>query len=547
MKTIKLIMFISLFGIISGCSTLEQVDLIVKNAKIYTVDAQFNLAESFAVKDGKFVAIGSNQEISSKYKSDKTIDLVGKFVYPGFIDAHAHFTGYGLGIQTEAPLYETQSEEEILALLDGFQKERQNAWILGRGWDQNDWESKSFPTKEGLDKLFPNVPVYLTRIDGHAAWVNSKALELAGISAKTTVIGGEIRLKDGIPTGVLIDNAMNLVRSLIPAPDQNALQKALLAAQENCFAVGLTGVTDCGLDLSVIRLIDSLQKNGKLQMRINAMLNPTEENFQYFLPNGPYITDKLSVRTIKIYADGALGSRGACTLIPYSDDPENYGLMIENSHYYRGICEMALKNNFQVSTHAIGDSANRFMLKIYGDYLNGKNDKRWRIEHAQVIAPEDFELFGKYSILPSVQPTHATSDMYWADERLGLERLKGAYAYKALLNQNDWIPLGTDFPIEKIDPLLTFMAATARKDIHGFPKDGFQMENALSREEALKGMTIWAAKVAFEEEIKGSIEIGKLADFVILNQDLMHCPEVEIPLIQIEFTVINGQIVYQKL
>jgi predicted amidohydrolase YtcJ len=547
MKTIKLIMFISLFGIISGCSTLEQVDLIVKNAKIYTVDAQFNLAESFAVKDGKFVAIGSNQEISSKYKSDKTIDLVGKFVYPGFIDAHAHFTGYGLGIQTEAPLYETQSEEEILALLEGFQKERQNAWILGRGWDQNDWESKSFPTKEGLDKLFPNVPVYLTRIDGHAAWVNSKALELAGISAKTTVIGGEIRFQDGVPTGVLIDNAMNLVRSLIPAPDQNALQKALLAAQVKCFAVGLTGVTDCGLDLSVIRLIDSLQKNGKLQIRINAMLNPTEENFQYFLPNGPYITDKLSVRTIKIYADGALGSRGACMLVPYSDDPENYGLMIENSDYYRGICEMALKNNFQVSTHAIGDSANRFMLKIYGDYLNRKNDKRWRIEHTQVIAPEDFELFGKYSILPSVQPTHATSDMYWADERLGLERLKGAYAYKALLNQNDWIPLGTDFPIEKIDPLLTFMAATARKDIHGFPKDGFQMENALSRAEALKGMTIWAAKVAFEEEIKGSIEMGKLADFVVLNQDLMHCPEVEIPRIQIEFTVINGQIVYQKL
>jgi len=539
-------LLIILFIAMNACTSPEKVDLIVKNAKVYTVNDDFSIAEAFAIKDGKFVSVGSTKEISVQFQAKETIDLAGQFVYPGFIDAHAHFFGYGKGIQTEAQLYETPSEKVILTLLENFQKERQNAWVLGRGWDQNDWPNPVFPTKEGLDLLFPDTPVYLVRIDGHAAWVNSKALEMAGITAETTIDGGDVILDDEEPSGVLIDNAMGLVRSLIPELDQSAQIKALKAAEENCFAVGLTGVTDAGLSLSAVKLIDSLQQSGNIKMRVNAMLDPSQENFDYFLPKGPYVKDRLSVRTIKIYADGALGSRGACMIKPYADDQKNYGLMIETEDYYREICKKAYENNFQMATHAIGDSANRVMLHIYGEVLQGKNDRRWRIEHAQIIAPEDFDLFGKYSVIPSVQPTHATSDMYWADERVRLERLKGAYAYKQLLDQNNWIPLGTDFPIEKIDPLLTFYAAVIRKDLKAYPEAGFQMENALSREETLKGMTIWAAKTAFEEQVKGSIEKGKFADFVVLDQDIMESEGSDIPKTRINYTVVGGEIVYKK-
>lgn len=546
MKKNHFYLFAFLLLVCSACNTTEKVDLIVKNAKIYTVDKDFSLAEAFAIKDGKFIAIGTSEEIGSNFQATETLDLDGQYVYPGFIDAHAHFSGYGKGIQVQAQLYETLSEEEILNLLADFQNERQNSWILGRGWDQNDWFVKEFPNKEGLDKLFPDIPVYLVRIDGHAAWVNSKALKLAGITSKSFVDGGEVVLKNGEPSGILIDNAMDLVRSLIPEPNITAQIKALKAAEINCFAVGLTGVTDAGLSLANIQLIDSFQKVGALSIRINAMIEPSKENFDYFLPNGPYVTDKLSVRSIKLYADGALGSRGGCMIKPYSDDSGNYGLMINEENHYREICKKALENNFQVATHAIGDSANRVMLRIYGEALQGENDRRWRIEHAQVIAPEDFELFGRYSIVPSVQPTHATSDMYWADERVGLERLKGAYAYKQLLDQNNWIPLGTDFPIEKIDPILTFYAAVARKDLNNYPLQGFQMENALSRTETLKGMTIWAANAAFEENAKGSIEKGKFADFVVLNQDIIECGGEDIPKTKINYTVVGGNIVFRQ-
>lgn len=546
MKKGILLILISLICLITACDSAHKADLIVKNAKIYTLDDDFSVAEAFAVKDGKFIAIGSNNDICSKYEATEVIDLNGNSVYPGFIDAHAHFFGYGLGIQTEAQLYETKSEQEILDILQSFQNETQNPWIIGRGWDQNDWEINEFPNKDGLDKLFPDTPVYLVRIDGHAAWVNNKALELAGITSTAQISGGEIVKQNGKPSGILIDNAMSLVRSLIPKSDKNAQIKALLAAQKNCFEVGLTGVTDAGLDLNQIKLIDSLQKSSILKMRINAIISPTEENFNYFLEKGPYVTDNLSVRTIKLYADGALGSRGAALLKPYSDDLNNYGLMIKEENYYRDICKKALKYNYQVATHAIGDSANRVMLRIYAESLGGKNDKRWRIEHAQIINSADFDFFGNYSIVPSVQPTHATSDMYWADERVGDERIKGAYAFKQLLEQNEWIPLGTDFPIERIDPVLTFFAAVIRKDINNYPTTGFQMENALSREEALKGMTIWAAKSAFEEKNKGSIEHGKYADFIVLNQDIMTCNQNEILNTLVEITSVGGAIVYRR-
>nr|NQU89354.1 amidohydrolase [Bacteroidota bacterium] len=401
-----------------------------------------------------------------------------------------------------------------------------------------------FPTKERLDELFPDNPVMLTRIDGHAALVNSKAFEIAGIDAATKVNGGSVVLKNGEPTGVLIDNAIDLVSVKIPDPDVSQIAEALISAQKNCFAVGLTGVHDAGLGKNIIDMIDSLQQSGQLKMPMYVMLSPTRENFVAFVEKGPLKTEKLNIRSIKLYADGALGSRGAKLLEDYSDDPGNSGLVLQTPDSIWDICKTAYEKGFQVNTHAIGDSANRMMLQLYGEVLKGENDKRWRIEHVQIIAPEDFDLFSKYSIVPSSQPTHATSDMYWAEDRVGPKRIKGAYAYKKLLDQTGWIPLGTDFPIESINPLYTFYAAVVRKDLNGWPEDGFQMEDALSREEALKGMTIWAARAAFEENEKGSLEPGKSANFVVFEEDIMEIPEKDIPETKVLKTFIGGELVY---
>jgi len=521
-----------------------KADLIATNALVYTVNDSFATAESFAVLDGKFVAVGSNAEIASKYHSAQTIDCKGMPVFPGFNDAHCHFFGYGMDLMQYADLAGSPNQESIYQKIQDHHAKMHGKWLLGRGWDQNLWPVKDFPDNKRLNELFPDVPVYLIRIDGHAAWCNAKALNLAGITANTKITGGEVLLRDGEPTGVLIDNAKELVYNMIPEPSNDLKMKALLAAQNNCLAVGLTSVTDCGLPKSTILLIDSLQKQGLLKMRINAMMDPTKGNLEYFLGKGPYRTELLQVNTIKLYADGALGSRGAYLVDDYSDDPGNRGLLMNREAYFDSICQKAYDANFQVATHCIGDGANRFMLNIYGKFLKGKNDRRWRIEHVQVVQPDDFRLFGEYSVVPSVQATHATSDMFWAGKRLGNERLKTAYAYQQLLVQNGWLPNGTDFPIEGINPVNTFYASVFRKNPAGLPTGGFQTENALSREQALRSMTIWAAKSSFEEHRKGSIEVGKSADFVVLDTDLMNCPEGEILRAKVMKTVLAGEVVY---
>ena len=523
-----------------------KADLIIHNAKVYTVDDDFSIQEAFAIKDGKFIAVGSNEYILKSFLSENKVDAGGKAIYPGFIDAHCHFFGYGYNLLKRANLVGTNSFEEVIDRIKEHYYKYPSEWIEGRGWDQNDWVLKKFPTKELLDQAFPDIPVYLTRIDGHAAIANSIAIERAGISEDTKISGGEIIVIDGKLSGVLIDNAMNLVSDIIPAPDNEFIRNALSTAEKDCFAVGLTSVVDAGLGRDTVIMIDEMHKDGSLKMRINAMLSPSKNNFNYFVEKGPYITDRLTVRSIKLYADGALGSRGAKLIEPYSDDPDNNGLLIEKPGFYRKVCKMAIDNGYQVNTHAIGDSANRMLLNIYGEFLKGKNDLRWRIEHAQVINENDFDLFNKYSIIPSVQPTHATSDMYWAEDRLGPERIKGAYAYKQLLAENDWLPLGTDFPVENINPLYTFYAAVSRRDLNGWPINGFQIENVLTREEALKGMTIWAAKASFEENKKGSIEPGKLADFVVLDKDIFNVEIDSVPHIKVSATYINGENVLIK-
>jgi predicted amidohydrolase YtcJ len=540
MKKVFLLILTALVAV-SSYSQMKNADLIVYNARIYTVNDNFDIKEAFAVKDGKFIAVGNNNEILENYSSENKVDAMEKPVYPGFIDAHCHFYGYGITLVTKADLVGTVSFEDVINRLKDYYSKYPSEWLQGRGWDQNDWKNKEFPDNKLLDKAFPDVPVFITRIDGHAAIANTKALRLAGVTKATKVDGGKLIIKNGKLTGVLIDNAMEPVSSIIPAPSEQTEIKAIVEAQQNCFNAGLTSVVDAVLEAGTVNLIDSLQNEGILKMRINAMLSPTEENFSKFVNNGVIQKDRLTVRSIKLYADGALGSRGAKLLKPYSDDPGNTGLLIHNPDYYREVCKMAYKKGYQVNTHAIGDSANRMMLTIYGEFLKGKNDKRWRIEHSQVVNENDFDLFGKFSIVPSVQPTHATSDMYWAEDRLGPERIKGAYAYKELLKENGWLPLGTDFPIENINPLYTFYAAVARKDLKGYPEGGWQPENALSREEALKGMSIWAAKGSFEDDVKGSIEPGKFADFVILGKDIMNIETDRIQDIKVSSTWVNGE------
>ncbi|WP_462281149.1 amidohydrolase [Salinivirga cyanobacteriivorans] len=526
-----------------SCNSLkEKVDLIVKNATIYTVDAGFSKATAMVVNNGEIVAVG-DKTLLSEYEAKKELNLKGKYVYPGLIDAHCHFYGYSMNLR-QIDLRGTQSFDAILEKLQLWNETHRATWILGRGWDQNDWPVKKFPTNEVLNKLFPEKPVFLRRVDGHAAIVNDKALAIAGIDANTKVDGGEIITENGKPTGILIDNALELVRQHIDAPQLSEKVKYINQGAQNCYAAGLTTVSDAGLFYDDINLIDSMQRANELKMQVYAMLSPTEKNFKQFMEHGVYRTKRMHVHSVKLYADGALGSRGACMIEPYSDDPDNYGLIITNPEKMEHIARRAFNHDYQVNTHAIGDSANRLVLDLYGKILSENNDRRWRIEHAQVVNPEDIHMFGKYDIIPAVNTTHATSDMYWAGERLGKERLKHAYAYKDLLQQNGWLCNGSDFPVEHIDPLYGFYAAVARQDFEGFPADGFQMENSLNRVEALKAMTIWAAKSIFEEDRKGSLEPGKQADFVVLDEDIMNIDFERIPKVKNLATFIQGENVF---
>ena len=517
----------------------ESADLIVHNANMYTLIEGMPKAEAFAVRDGRFIGVGSSEEIQRDYSSEEVLDVNGKTIIPGLIDAHCHFYGLGLN-QLKVDLVGTESFEEILERLDAFYKENPGNYLLGRGWDQNDWEVKEFPTKEELDARFPDIPVVLERVDGHAYLVNQKALDLAGINAETNPDDGEVVRIDGEETGVLVDGPMFMIDKILPAPDLATKIRALQQAEEICFDYGLTTVNDAGLNRGIIELIDSLQQTGDLKMRVYAMVSNSKENLDHYLGKGIIKTDRLNVRSFKVYGDGALGSRGAALRAPYSDKDGHFGAMITTAEELEALASRLADSDYQMNTHAIGDSANIAVLRAYKNALAGKDDRRWKVEHAQIISAPDFEYF-KTGIIPSVQPTHATSDMYWAGDRLGAERMPGAYAFKELLDRAGIVALGTDFPVERVNPFHTFYASVARKDLKGYPDSGFQMKDALSREETLKGMTIWAAYSNFEEEEKGSIEAGKWADFVILNADIMTVAEDEIPGMSAEKVYLAGE------
>ena len=538
-KTIIPTFLASILTFMTSCNPKTPVDLIVHNANVYTVDNDFSKAQAFAVKDGKFVAVGDEKTIMRQYVAKETIDAQGDAVYPGFMDGHCHFTNYGENLVRWANLKGCLSFDEVIERLMAHDSLYPSEWLLGRGWDQNLWEMAEFPDNERLAEIFPDKKVLLTRVDGHAVLVSKEVMELAGIDENTKRDGGMSIVQDGRCTGVLLDNLADAAKALVPKMETKQRIQALLKAQENCMGVGLTSVTDAGLDIATIELIDSLQQAGQLKMHVNAMVNPDDETMDYFMNQGVIDKERLTVRSVKIYADGALGSRGAKLLEPYTDDPSNSGLMVESDEFYRHVCQKAYDAGYQVCCHAIGDGGVRHILGIYSEYLKGQNDLRWRIEHSQVVDSADFQRYGAFSIIPSIQTTHCTSDMDWADERLGAERIKNAYAYQRLLQQNGWVINGTDFPIEDISPIYTFYAAVARKHLDGTPANGFQMEDALSREQALRSITIWVAKGCFLEARKGSIEVGKDADFVILDRDLMTVAENEIPAAKVKLCCIH--------
>lgn len=498
-----------------------KVDMLFFNGVVYTANQSFEVAEAFAVKEGKIVAIGTNDEIGDAYASENEQDLQKAVVYPGFIDAHSHLLGYGK-VLNQVNLVGTVSFDDLLQRVQNFAANSNADWIVGRGWNETAWEAKTSPNKTKLDFLFPNTPVCLSRVDGHAVLVNQTALDLAQITEKTIIPGGKIEILGGRLTGVLIDAAADRVKNLITNLTQEEIKKSFLAAQEKCLAVGLTGVTDAGLDLNELKALIDLNNQNKLKIRVYAMMNPTQENFEYFDSVGTINTPHLVIRSVKLYADGSLGSRGALLKQPYCDDSTTTGLLQHPWLWYEKLCNQLYNKGWQVNTHCIGDSSNAKILSIYAQNLKGKNNLRWRIEHAQVVEPSDWNYFGKYSILPSVQPTHATSDMYMAVDRLCKSRLKGAYAYQSLLKQNAMLPLGTDFPVEDINPLGTFFSAVTRKNQKGEPAGGFLMNEALTFEQAIKGMTTWAAYANFMETFTGSLEVKKQADFIILNKDLKY-------------------------
>ena len=523
----------------------QRVDLVVHHAQIYTVNDAFTVAEAMAVQDGKIVAVGTNDDILKNYQADSVVDAKSATVYPGFVDAHAHFLGYGQSLYAVDLMF-ANSWAEVLERVKAFVATHPgDGWIRGRGWDQNRFPGKAFPTNAELNKMFPDRPVLLERVDGHASIANEKALQIAGVKAGQTMEGGDFVVAAGKLTGLLIDNAVGVVERNVPAATKEDYKNWLTAAQKNCFATGLTTITDCGLSPNDIDMIDALQKSNDLKMRLYVMLSdkPSSYTSSYFT-NGGYTTDRLMVKGVKVYGDGALGSRGAALLAHYTDQPGWGGFLLSSQAHFDSVAAKLINTDFQMCTHAIGDSANRVVLKVYEKYLKGKNDKRWRIEHAQILNPADFDYFGKYNIIPSVQPTHATSDMYWAGDRLGADRLKGGYAFQQLLKQNGWLPLGTDFPVEEINPFKTFLAAVARQDAKGFPAGGFQMENALTREQTIRGMTIWAAKANRMEKQVGSIEVGKKADFILLDKDLMKVPTDSILHVKVLKTYSNGERVH---
>ncbi len=557
-RCLYLLYIIGFLAIIS-CGRPTPADLVLRGGKVVTVDEGFSIHEAVAVRKDKIVVIGSNEDVE-KYilPSTTVIDLKGQLVLPGLIDAHAHLHSLGTEL-TSLNITGTKSYQEIInSVAIRVQSTKPGEWIVGGRWDQNDWEDQAFPVHDPLSEVSPDNPVFLTRIDGNAAFANQKALELAGITKDTLdpVGGFIIRDESGKPTGVLVNRAMNLVSDKIPPDSDEQFKQKFLKAVRSCLSVGLTSVHEAGIGPRHISLYKNLIDSNQLNMRVYAMLGeevdlPLDMDLvSYFKKHRieEYGHHFLSVRSIKLYFDGALGSRGAAFFAPYEDDPNNKGLLRITPEYITAISKAALEAGMGVNTHCIGIRGNRLCLEAYEKALleNPKPDHRFRIEHAQIIEPQDVEKFVSLGIIPAMQPTHCTSDMYFVEDRIGAERAKGAYAWRWFIDAGLVIPCGSDFPVESNNPLLGIYAAITRQDASGWPPGGWHPDQRMTIEEAIKGFTIWAAYSAFQEDVLGSIEVGKYADFTVLDKDILEIAPLDILTTNTVYTIVGGKIRYRK-
>lgn len=518
-------LFLTLATFLFSCMKGQKVDLIIHNANIHVMDDAGSVHEAMAIRDGKVIEVGPERQILNKYRSDEDIDALGKDVYPGLTDAHGHLLMYAnqkLGVD----LTGAKSMDEVIYRCEKYFAKSSNKFIIGGGWDQSLWGNDSMPNNKKLSEVFKNIPVCLYRVDGHAALVNEYLFKKAKIQS-TSVDGGEVKMVNGVPTGLLLDNAMNFISKHLPAYPLSQVKNAISEIQEELFQYGITGTHEAGIDFKHIQLFKSMISSGKLKLELYAMLMNSPENRTFAIKNGPYRFRNLSIRSFKVFADGSLGSRGALLKKPYTDDHHSHGLLLTSVNEMKNIAQFCLKHGYQMNTHGIGDSANALILDIYKNAFNRNPDHRFRIEHSQVIDPADFAKFSEYAVFPSVQPTHATSDQRWAENRLGKNRLQGAYAYRTLLRQYGMLAIGTDFPVESTNPFFTIHAAVQRKNSTNQPLNGFLSQESLSLDEVIRGMTIWAAFSSFQENELGSLEKGKRANFVIFDKPLESNPSFE--------------------
>ena len=533
-----------------GCGGTEPADLLIMGGTIYTLDPRQPQVEAIAVSEDVVVFAGDLAK-AARLKGPRTfvLDISGYTVLPGLVDAHAHLMGLG-DYLAELRLDATTSADTVRQMVVAWEKNLgAGEWVRGRGWDQNDWETREFPTTEDLVGTESH-PVFLRRVGGHAAWLNTTALEILGITRDTPdPPGGRIvRDADGNATGVLIDEAKDNAWELVPEPSLEEKTRRMRLAIAECQRFGLTGVHDAGTEEDELAILRQLRDDGELGLRVYVMLDTddttfVEEQFERGpVPEDPYVT----VRAIKVYADGALGSRGAALLEPYTDDRGNRGLMVNTADDLDRWAQLCAKNGWQMCVHAIGDAANRVVIDAYEKALpsSESRDHRFRIEHAQVIAPGDIERIASLGIIAAMQPTHATSDMYWAEKRLGSTRVQGAYAWRKVMDAGIVIACGSDFPVEAVNPLWGIYSATTRQDHEGWPKGGWYAEECMTTEEAVKGFPANAAFAAFAEKRNGTIERGKLADFTIVDRDLFVIPPAKILETRTVYTIVGGEIVY---
>ena len=516
----SLFFFLICLYLLNSCMKGERVDLIIHNAQVHVMDENMSVEEAIAIRDGKIVEVGPERQILNKYRSDETIDALGKDVYPGFTDAHGHIFAYA-NQKMSVDLVGCKSINEVIYRCEKYLSRTGKKFIVGRGWDQTLFSNKEMPDYKDLSEKFKNIPVCLYRIDGHAALVNEFLIKKARISEFRAVNGGEVQLINGEPSGILLDNAMKLVEEYLPKFSKSEWNEKILEVQQELFQYGVTGVHEAGIEYEQISILKNLIEQNKLNLNVYAMLLPSEKNKEFARKNGPYNFRNLNIRSFKVYADGALGSRGALLKEKYADDEHTNGLLLTPISEIKSISNFCLNNGYQMNTHGIGDSAISIILDVCKNAFQVKKDHRFRVEHAQVVNPRDFQKFADYAVFPSVQPTHAVSDCRWVENRIGSNRLPGAYAYKSLLNQFGMLAIGTDFPVESTNPFLTIHAAVKHKNKQNEPKNGFYMQEALTLDEVLKGMTIWAAFAEFNESKRGSLEKGKEATIVIFDKPVI--------------------------